>query len=177
MKQMLSPEVKSPLSFDCSRRINGYLIPLISSLCNKLDFYLPRYMYLQGSCFFVDKTKFEQIGYFDEELFMYGEENDIHDRFLQRFGAHFQYNRQLHYLHLTLERPMSLDTEKKMVRSIIRSNEKKGIAAVKSAQHFICYYRTRLFSAYLKRCLGKPYAQEHITILKSIIHDLKTLTR
>ena len=172
-KQMLSDTVKSPLSFDCSRRMNGYLIPIISSFCNKFDIYRPKYMYLQGSCFFISKEKFEEVGMFDEEIFMYGEEDDIHYRLKQRFGAQFQYNKHLRYLHLTLERPMSLSTEKKMVQSIVLSNKKKGITARKTVKTFIRYYRTRLASAYVKKLLGKKNASEHITILKAIIDDLK----
>ena len=127
MKQLLSPTVKSPLSFDCSRRLNGYIIPLLSTICNKLDLYIPHFMYLQGSCFFVNKAKFEAVGLFDEELFMYGEENDIHWRLRKKFGTHIVYNSKLCYQHLTLDRPMSLATELKMVDSIARSDEKKGV--------------------------------------------------
>ena len=53
MKQMLSDTVKSPLSFDCTNAMNGYAAPVVSSLCNKLDLFLPRWMYLSGACFFI----------------------------------------------------------------------------------------------------------------------------
>ena len=173
MKQWLSEQVKSPLSFDCSRRMNGYLIPWVSAICNKIDCYLPQLMYLQGSCFFVDREKFCDIGLFDEDIFMYGEEDDIHWRFKKRFGANFAYNPSLRYLHLTLERPMSLSTELKMVRSIALSNEKKGIPIRKTYENFIRYYKTRLFSAKVKKVLGKSYASEHIEILNAVISELK----
>lgn len=173
MKQMLSLEVKSPLSFDCSRRMNGYLIPFISSICNRFDWYFPRFMYLQGSCFFINKKKFEKAGLFDEDIFMYGEEDDIHWRMQKLFGPQFTYNAQLRYLHLTLERPMSLATEQKMVGSIALSNEKKGYTRKSTYRNFVKYHRVRLFSAYIKKMLGKKDAQEHIDILKTIIKDFK----
>ncbi len=173
MKQMLSLEVKSPLSFDCSRRMNGYLIPFISSICNRFDWYFPQFMYLQGSCFFINKKKFEKAGLFDEDIFMYGEEDDIHWRMQKLFGPQFTYNAQLRYLHLTLERPMSLATEQKMVASIALSNEKKGYTRKSTYRNFVKYHRVRLFSAYIKKMLGKKDAQEHIDILKTIIKDFK----
>ena len=177
MKQMLSLEIKSPISFDCSRRLNGYLIPIISSLCNKLDLYNPRLMYFQGSCFFVSKKQFEQIGLFDEDIFMYGEEDDIHWRFKKLFGSHFKYNAHLSYLHLTLERPMSMTTEQKMVASIALSNEKKGFSRQFTYKNFVRYHRVRLFSAYIKKLLGRNDAQQHIDILKSIIKEFKQQSR
>ena len=173
MKQMLSAEVKSPLSFDCSRRMNGYLIPIVSSLCNKFDMYIPRLMYLQGSCFFVSKKSMENIGLFDEDIFMYGEEDDIHWRLQKLFGPHFKYNAHLRYLHLTLERPMSLATEQKMVASIALSNEKKGYTRQFTYQNFVRYHRVRLLSAYIKKALGRKDAQQQIDILKTVIQDFK----
>jgi len=173
MKQWLSNEVKSPLSFDCSRRINGYLIPILASIANRTDFYLSSIMYLQGSCFFINKEKFMQAGLFDEDIFMYGEEDDIHWRLRRRFGSHFKYNQHLRYLHLTMERPMALETEKKMITSIAISNEKKGVSKVTTYRNFIRFYRVRLLSAYLKKILGKDYAQTHINILQSVIQNLK----
>ena len=173
MKQMLSAEIKSPLSFDCSRRINGYLIPLISSLCNKLDLYIPRIMYLQGSCFFVSKEKMEDIGLFDEDIFMYGEEDDIHWRLQRRFGTHFKYNAHLRYLHLALERPMSLDIEQKMVASIALSNGKKGYTRQFTYQNFVRYHRVRLLSTYIKKALGRKDAQKQIDILRTVIQNFK----
>ena len=174
LKQMLSSTIKSPLSFDCSRRINGYLIPIIASLCNKFDFYIPRFMYLQGSCFFLRKECFEQVGLFDEDIFLYGEEDDIHYRLKKHFGSHIIYNPHLCYIHQTLERPMSLATEQKMVESIALSNEKKGFARQFTYRNFVRYHRVRLFSAYIKKWMGKKYAQQHIAILQQIIRDFKS---
>ena len=177
MKQMLSPQIKSPLSFDCSRRMNGYVIPVVSSVCNKFDLYYPRLMYLQGSCFFMSKEKIEQVGLFDEDIFMYGEEDDIHWRLQKQFGPHFIYNAHLRYLHLTLERPMSLAIEQKMVASIALSNEKKGYPRQFTYRNFVRYHSVRLLSAYFKRALGRKDAQQQIDILKAVIHDFKQRAR
>ena len=175
MKQMLSPNVKSPLSFDCSRRMNGYLIPFIATICNKFDLFIPAFMYLAGSCFFISKQKFAEIGLFDEEIFMYGEEDDIHDRLKERFGSHFTYNPSLRYIHQTLERPMSLATEQKMVTSIVRLHAKKGIPEQTTYQNFVRYYRTRLFIANLKKHLGDSQATTRIAILKEVIRHCRSV--
>ena len=175
MKQLLSPTVKSPLSFDCSRFINGYLIPYVSSLCNKFDLYVPSLMYLAGSCFFVSKAKFETVGLFDEDIFMYGEEDDIHHRLKQLYGAHFTYNPTLHYIHQTLERPMSLATEQKMVAAIARLYAKKGVAEKATYRNFVRYYRSRLFMNILKKYLGDSQAAPRIVILKEIIHYCRSV--
>jgi hypothetical protein len=169
MKQMLSSTVKSPLSFDCSRLMNGYIIPFIATLCNKFDLYIPSCMYMAGSCFFINKEKFEGIGLFDEDIFMYGEEDDIHFRLKKRFGSHFAYNPALRYIHQTLERPMSFATEQKMVDSIARLHAKKGYTEKATYQNFARYYRVRLVMTYLKKIRGDAQASKRIFILKEVI--------
>ena len=174
MRQMLAENVKSPLSFDCSRRMNGYLIPVLSALCNKLNLYIPSLMYLQGSCFFIRKEMFVRAGLFDEEVFMYGEEDDIHWRLSQLFGAHFHYQRRLHYLHLTLERPMNLETEKKMVASTVLVHQKRGVSARRTLRNYIRYYRVRLASAKVKNLLKRNSQTLQIGILRDVISHLKS---
>lgn len=174
IKQMLSEKIKSPLSFDCSRRMNGYLIPFVASLCNKFDYFIPSLMYVAGSCFFVNKEKFESIGLFNEDIFMYGEEDDIHDRFRKRFGSHFVYNPNMRYIHLTLDRPMSFDTEKKMMDSIALSYEKKGTPREKTYRNFARYYRSRLIISSLKKFMGGTRASAKIAILKEAIRYCQT---
>ncbi|MBR5686621.1 MAG: glycosyltransferase [Prevotella sp.] len=173
MRQMLAENVKSPLSFDCSRTMNGYLIPLASKVCNKFGWYCPKSMYLQGSCFFIRKEKFIEAGLFDEDIFMYGEEDDIHWRMRQLFGPRFKYNGHLRYLHLALNRPMNLDTEMKMVSSTVAVHKKRGIAERQTVKNYIRYYRTRLFSAKVKRLL-KGGGKTDIDILKAVICHIKS---
>jgi GT2 family glycosyltransferase len=171
MRQMLSEKVKSPISFDCSRRMNGYIIPVLTALGNKLNCYLSRWMYFQGSCFFVRKDMFMEVGLFDEDIFMYGEEDDIHWRLSTRFGTHFRFNPRLSYIHLTLTRPMSLDTEKRMVESIVLSNKKKGVEERWTIKNFIRYYRMRYFTRMLT---GRRNACE-TGMLKVLIGELKQM--
>ena len=88
MKQMLSASEPSTNSFCCAYTVNGYLQTFMSSLGNRYDRYIPRYMHFSGSCFFIRKEMFEQAGLFDETIFMYGEEEDIHYRMRKKGFAH-----------------------------------------------------------------------------------------
>ena len=57
-------------------------------------------MFFNGSCFFVRKSSFEQVGLFDENIFMYCEEDDIHGRLLKLNNSRFLYDKTLSCLHL-----------------------------------------------------------------------------
>jgi GT2 family glycosyltransferase len=75
----------------------------ISKILNKFNIYLQKYFYLSGALLFVSKTKFLQIGGFDEKMFMYCEEADITKRFLQK-NYETSYRKDFHYQHLIDER-------------------------------------------------------------------------
>ena len=126
MKQMLASNIPSSNSFGCTYMMNGYLATILTAFGNRTDTYFPRCMHFSGSCFFIRKQMFEQIGLFDEENFMYGEEDDINYRMKQQFGICQKYNRHLHYIHLSQGRRPSLDYEKKLLDVAIVNNEKKG---------------------------------------------------
>lgn len=126
MKQMLSATEPSTNSFCCAYTVNGYLQTFMTSLGNRYDRYLPRYMHFSGSCFFIRKEMFEQAGLFDETIFMYGEEEDIHYRMRKKGFSHMVYNPSLHYIHLTKEREPNLAYETKLLDVAIAQSRKKG---------------------------------------------------
>lgn len=126
MKMMQTPTKPSTNSFACTYMMNGYLFTLLSSLGNKLDWFMPRWMYISGACFFLRKSMFEQIGMYDESVFLYGEEDDIHYRLRKAFGPYFKYNKHLHYLHLTMGREPSFNYEKTKVDVAVDHAERKG---------------------------------------------------
>lgn len=77
-------------------------------ICQKLDIYNQKRMWLQGAFFAIKKNIFEQIGLFDENLFMYEEECDIHLGLKRYFPIHrIKYLSQCKYLHLTEQRPFT----------------------------------------------------------------------
>lgn len=97
MKQIIPGE--KGRSFGWSYRSPFWLGVFLYPVCRLLDVYISRYMYFQGSCFFLKKTFFSEVGLFDENVFMYGEEDDIHWR-LKRNGYSFYYQKCLCYKHL-----------------------------------------------------------------------------
>lgn len=90
----------------------------------KTDTYDYRRMWLSGAFFAIQKAAFEKIGLFDERIFMYAEEFDIHIR-LRRTFPHKKmvYLRQCKYLHLMGERPHTPETAYKTYRSDIYACE------------------------------------------------------
>lgn len=126
MKQMLSATEQSNNTFSCAYTVNGYLQTFLTSFGNHYDKYFPKFMHFSGSCFFVRKEMFEQIGLFDETIFMYGEEEDIHYRMRKKGFTQMLYNPQLHYLHLTKEREPNLAYETKILDVAIEQSKKKG---------------------------------------------------
>ena len=126
MKQMLTPTIPSKNSFACTYMMNGYLFTLLTAVCNRLDIYLPKHMYISGSCFFIRKEMFEGIGLFDESIFMYGEEDDIHYRLLKKYGSDMVYDKHLHYIHLVKDREPDIVYEKRAFSSVLTLLKKKG---------------------------------------------------
>ncbi|MCQ2308396.1 MAG: glycosyltransferase [Bacteroidales bacterium] len=65
------------------------------------DFQYKR-MFLSGACFAMNKDVFEKIGMFDENIFLYGEENDIHFRLRKMFPEKkMVFLKELRYVHPT----------------------------------------------------------------------------
>lgn len=125
MRQMISP-TKYGASFAATRTLPGWISNLITVLGNRLQIYISRWMWFSGSCFFIDKYKFEDIGLFDEGNFMYGEENDIHYRLTKRYGSHMHYCSNIRYLHLTSERVPNIEYYLKLLKADIYLFQKKG---------------------------------------------------
>jgi GT2 family glycosyltransferase len=99
-------------------------------LRRKYDKYDYRHMWLSGAFFAIRKKEFEQIGLFDERIFMYGEEFDIHLR-IRKHMPHkkIKYLPQLQYLHLMEERVITKEYIYKQLLSDIRICERHAISA------------------------------------------------
>lgn len=132
MKQMLTPTMPSTSSFTCTYMMNGYISTVLTAICTRLEWYFPSFMYIHGSCFFIRKSYFEEIGLFDESNFMYGEEDDIRYRLRKKGFKKIVYNHQKHYIHLTREREPNLSYELKLINAVISLNAKKGYSVNKT---------------------------------------------
>lgn len=159
MKMMQTPTKPSNNSFACTYMMNGYLFTLLSSVANKLDWFMPRCMHISGACFFLRKEPFEQIGLFDETIFLYGEEDDIHYRLRKMFGPHFTYNKHLHYLHLTQGREPSLKYEKTKVDVAVAHAGRKGYSQDKMLRNRLQNTNLLLLRETLRGRRAQPQAQ------------------
>lgn len=158
MKQWLTLEDPSTNSFTCTYMMNGYLSTILSALCTRLDIYIAKYMHFSGSCFFINKAMFEAIGLFDESVFLYGEEDDIHYRLMHRFkDCKIKYDKSLKYLHLTKERMPDIKYEKMLIDVAVIQNKKKNYDERKTLRNRLrCInlqiYRERLRVKHVKEC-------------------------
>ena len=155
MKQMLSLTEPSTNSFSCTSMMNGYLATILTAFANRSNHYIARYMYFSGSCFFIRKQMFEEIGLFDESIFMYGEEDDIHDRMLKRFNCRMTYNPRLHYIHLSKERQPDLEYEKRVFNSVCTMLQKKGYPKESFIRNRMQSTNIQLWREQLRTVLGK----------------------
>ena len=156
MKQWLTLEEPSSNSFTCTYRMNGYLSTILSALCTRLDFYIAKYMHFSGSCFFINKAMFEAVGLFDESVFLYGEEDDIHYRLMHRFkDCKMIYDKSLRYLHLTKERKPDIKYEKTLIDVAVIQNKKKGYSKQKTLINRLRCINLQIFRERLRIMLGK----------------------
>ena len=119
-KQVINKNGRRGISFAMLNHYSGLVRLLGGIIANRTNIFLWRYMYFAGACFCVRKSMFEQAGLFDENIFLYGEENDIHYRIHHAFPkAHDIFKKDFVYLHLTEDRPHS----ETVVRRRITSNE------------------------------------------------------
>ncbi len=155
MKQMLTPTEKSSNSFTCTYRMNGYFGTLLTALCTRLDIFLSSIMHFSGSCFFIRKNMFEEVGLFDESIFMYGEEDDIHYRIGKRFGYDMHYNPRLHYLHLTKDKQPNFSFEKKLIDASLDQCDKHGYSKKETLRSRIQTYRLLLIRIKIQQLFGR----------------------
>ena len=156
MKQWLTLEEPSNNSFTCTYRMNGYLSTILSALCTRLDFYIAKYMHFSGSCFFINKAMFEAVGLFDENVFLYGEEDDIHYRLMHRFkDCKMKYDKSLRYLHLTKERQPDIKYEKTLIDVAVIQNQKKGYNEHKTLKNRLRCINLQILRERLRIMFGK----------------------
>ena len=173
MKQWLSPTRPSQFSFSCTYRMNGYLRTVLEAFCNRMNLYLPSVMHFSGSCFYVRKAPFEAVGLFDEDNFMYGEEDDIRWRLAHKFGTHFRYDNSMRYLHLTSERQPSATTQLKYLEVSMTLNAKKGYPKKKMVRNFLQIYKVKYWRECLRRALGKPHREYEM--LRDLLPKIKEI--
>lgn len=177
MKQMLTPTLASTNSINCSNKVNGYFSTLMSGVANRFNLFFPSFMYLNGSCFFIRKSMFEEICLFDESIFMYGEENNIHYRMKERFGSNIVYDVGIRYLHLTQERVVTVESEDKILKSLIYSNNKIGCPPQKTILNKIRGLNVLILKEQIAKLLGSSSAQSKIIVYREYKSKLKEMQK
>lgn len=172
MKQMYTDTRESNSSFCCTYMMNGYKRTILEGLLNRLEWYHPKFQYFSGSCFYIRKKMFEDVGLFDESIFMYGEEDDIHYRLMQKFGTKFTYDKNIRYLHLTSERKPDAEYEIKFLDVALIQNEKKGYPREKTLKNFYQIYQILYWREVIRVIFGK--GKERLSMLKVMLDKIKT---
>lgn len=124
-----------------STRLHPYIAEPLRFLTGITNLYFPKYMYICGACFFLRKSSFEKIGLYDENIFMYGEEMDIHSRLLKEKGSQIIYNKTISYLHLH-ESVIDYSKEsfgwmKNDLNSLLYINKRDGISECKTLNYAV----------------------------------------
>lgn len=137
MLQMTSANARG-LSFSTKLDYPAVFNVFITVIANKLNYYNSKAMFLSGSCFFIDKSIFTKLGLFDENVFMYGEENDLHHR-LNKLKSNngIIYDKKMSYLHLSENRPLSIKTNVQMLKANLYFCEKNNICKKNCLERFI----------------------------------------
>ena len=96
--------------------------------CYKMKLFIPQYMYTCGADILIERKHFEEIGCFDEEIFMYGEEEDLAYR-LDKMDKYGVYLPDIEIIHLQGQSTGNddLKNRKQMLASCKYICEKYGI--------------------------------------------------
>ncbi len=176
MKQMTSTMQASTNSFCCTSRMNGYLASTLNAICTRREWYIPYLMYLQGSCFFIHKEKFQSIDMFNERHFMYGEEDDIHYRMTKKYGFHIKYNHKLRYIHLVGNRKPNIDYQKKRLDASVFLNKSIGYKPEKTIRNYKQTYRLLIAREWLRLKLHKG-SSEFLRMAIEFYHYLQNYNK
>ena len=120
---------------------------------------------------------FETVGLFDESVFLYGEEDDIHYRLLHRFkDCKMVYDKSLRYLHLTKERQPDIKYEKTLIDVAVMQNKKKGSSEQRPLKNIRRSVDLLIYRERLRVMLGKKN-RNSLNLLEEIKQYIKEKKR
>lgn len=146
--------------------IHPYVAEPLRLVTGKLNLFFPKFMFVTGACFFLRKESFIQAGMFDENIFMYGEEEDIHNRLLAAGHATMGYSRSLSYIHLHKE-PETYNDDSHMwmeqhLSTLININRRKNISREKTIAWAIKRNNLSIWKEELKYLLSRGKNKERL---------------
>ena len=151
---------------NCSSAIEKSLGTFIA---NRLEHYQAKKMCLAGACFCIRKAMMETIGGFDEQIFLYAEENDIHYRMHEHFPQAFsRYNPQMVYRHRCENRAFSENSWRQQIESNLYVCQKRHIAPARYLQTEIGSMRiVRLLKRLSGNTANLPVLDKKLAIIRS----------
>lgn len=123
---------------------------LLFKLYHNLNIYSPRFFCIHGSCFFIKKQALEDIGYFDENIFMYSEEIDIHLRLSRLNKDSIKYDNTLSYIHPMHNRIETVELLKTRFMSYLYVCKKNGRNEKRIIDKSLSFYKLHLLRCRLK---------------------------
>ncbi len=159
-------------SFYIKPECRGFLSGWKMKLLNKINLFSETKHYLSGAFFFADKQKFEEIGFFDENIFLYFEEPDISNRMIKA-GYSINYDQSKKYVHLVGDRISYSDFGfRNEMKSLSYYLKKYNIDEAKFLKTFLKEYSIKLKVA--KLLSNKERVQKFIEEIKVIKEVFKT---
>lgn len=128
--------------------------------------YSQRLFCIHGACFFIRKESFEEVGLFDENIFLYGEEIDIHTR-LTRAGHKIKFRHDLGYIHPQHDREFSLKLAETGLKSQLYLCEKFGWNPANAIRDEISTLKALRFKSKIRGKKISPLINERISQLKN----------
>ncbi|HFG0465150.1 glycosyltransferase [Flavobacterium psychrophilum] len=145
--------------------------PLFIKLFNKINFFHSKYLYLSGALLFISKDKFEKIGLFDQEIFMYYEEPDISNRFLKNNNA-IKFVKNKSYFHLVGKR--SVFSKKSFTNEVLSLQYYLNKFGINSKKYVLKYTLSQKFKIVFAKILNK---NETVIKVKSEIQVVKKILK
>jgi len=148
----------------------GFAQVLLRHIMQHYDIYDDKRMWLSGAFFAIRKENFKEIGLFDESIFMYGEECDIHLRLRKSFPTmKIIYLPDIPYLHLSYRKEFSAIHYKRHLLSCIYVCQKHHLSRelflhIEKFANIICNVRAIL----CKKEKEKRETWQAIDVIESI---------
>lgn len=117
-----------------------------------IGIYSSKFFCIHGACFFIRKQAIEEIGYFDEEIFLYNEEIDIHLRLIKDAKYTIELDKQMGYVHPMHSRVEYAEGILQRIKTYLYVCKKNEISKNKTITSLIWSYRLLQFKA---ACKGK----------------------
>ncbi len=112
----------------------------------KLNVFNRHFFCFSGACFFIRKTTFDEAGWFDERIFLYGEESDLQYRVINRSRSNkLFYNKEHGYIHKQHNRDLSIKAHVEGFKSFLILGETQGISRRRMGRVILRYYKQLSF--------------------------------